>query len=300
MYGIIDFCTMKIIITGSLGNISKPLAETLLAKGHSVVVISTDQKKQTAIEALGAHAAIGSVTDVGFLTVTFTGADAVYAIVPPNFAAPDPIAYYEQIGYSYREAIRASGIKRVVVLSSWGAHLAEGTGIIVGSHRVEEIFKKLEGVAITFLRPCSFYNNLYHYVDIIKNTGFIATNYGGEDKVVWVSPKDIAEAVSEELLCASGRLVRYVASDERSCNEVASILGAVIGKPDLKWLAFNDEQVKATMEQHGVPSLMAGLLTELNTAIRTGLIRQDYDLHQPELGKVKVEDFALEFALAFN
>nr|WP_067058924.1 NAD(P)H-binding protein [Mucilaginibacter sp. L294] len=291
---------MKIIITGSLGNISKPLAKTLLAKGHTVAVISTDQNKQTAIEALGAQAAIGSVTDVGFLTATFTGADAVYTIVPPNFAAPDPIAYYEQIGHNYREAIHASGIKRVVLLSSWGAHLAEGTGIIVGSHRVEEIFKKIEGVAITFLRPCSFYNNLYHYVDTIKNTGFIATNYGGEDKVVWVSPKDIAEAASEELLRVSGQVVRYVASDERSCNEVAGILGAAIGKPDLKWLASSDEQVNATMKQYGVPPLMAGLLTELNAAIRTGLMRQDYDLHQPAFGKVKVEDFALEFALAFN
>jgi len=32
---------MNIVLTGSLGNISKPLAQDLIAKGHSVTVISS-------------------------------------------------------------------------------------------------------------------------------------------------------------------------------------------------------------------------------------------------------------------
>jgi uncharacterized protein YbjT (DUF2867 family) len=300
MLAVIDLCVMKIIVTGSLGNISRPLAQILIEQGHNVVVITTDPTKEEAIKALGAVAAIGSVLDPGFLANVFIGADAVYTMVPPNYASPDPIGYYEKAGQSYIEAIRASGIKRVVQLSSWGAHQPAGTGIIVGSHRIEELFKGLTGVDIVFLRPASFYNNLYHYVDMIKNSGLIATNYGGQDRVVWVSPLDIAEAAAEELVRPSIQKIRYVASDERSCNEVATVLGAAIGKPDLQWQSISDEQVKATMEQHGVDQLMAGLLVELNAAIRTGLIREDYDLHRPVMGKVKVEDFAREFALAFK
>jgi hypothetical protein len=51
---------MKVVITGSLGNISKPLAHELVAQGHAVKVISSKPEKQTDIEALGATAAIGS------------------------------------------------------------------------------------------------------------------------------------------------------------------------------------------------------------------------------------------------
>ena len=76
---------MKIIVTGSLGNISQPLIATLMAQGHAVTVISSDSKKQTAIEALGGAAAIGSIADVDFLTNTFKGADAVYALIPLSF-----------------------------------------------------------------------------------------------------------------------------------------------------------------------------------------------------------------------
>ena len=62
---------MKITLTGSLGNISKPLADILIKNGHEVTIISSDSKKVSDIEALGAKAAIGSVLDVAFLTDAF-------------------------------------------------------------------------------------------------------------------------------------------------------------------------------------------------------------------------------------
>lgn len=293
---------MKIIITGSLGNISKPLAQELVAQGHNVVVISSSPEKQKDIEALGATAAIGALENTGFLTTVLNGADAVYTMIPPNFTVPDPIAYYELIGNSFAKAIQQSGIQRVVQLSSWGAHLARGTGFIVGSHRVEMILDELKDVSVTYLRPCSFYNNLYHYVDMIKNAGFIGTNFGGDDKVVMVSVKDIAAAAAEELTSQTqGKTIRYVASDERTCHEIAAVLGAAIGKPDLQWITFTDEAVQQTMEQNGMPSAAASKLVELNASIHNGMLREDYDLHPPaSMGTVKLEDFAQEFAAAFK
>jgi len=109
---------MKLIVTGSLGNISKPLTKELIQKGHDVVVISNNPKTAKEIEALGAKAAIGTLEDVAFLTTTFIGADAVYAMVPPDFSAPDLIARYQNLGNGYAQAIQQSGVKKVVQLSS--------------------------------------------------------------------------------------------------------------------------------------------------------------------------------------
>jgi uncharacterized protein YbjT (DUF2867 family) len=266
-----------------------------------VTVISSSKDRQEDIESLGAKAAIGSLEDAGFLASIFAGADALFAMVPPDYAAPDPIGHYITIGNSYAQAIVHTEIKRVVQLSSWGAHLSKGTGVIVGSHEVEKIFNAIDGVSVTFLRPASFYNNLYHYTDMMKQAGFIATNYGEDDRVVMVSPKDIAAAAAQELITIKeGKDIRYVASDERSCNEIAVILGAAIGKSDLKWLRFTDEQTQQAMQKNGIPENVAALITELNAAIRTGIIREDYDLHQPVFGNVKLEEFAKEFAGAFR
>ena len=125
---------MKIIVTGSLGHISEPLTKQLVGEGHAVTVISSTPERQAAIGELGATAAVGSVEDAEFLAATFAGAEALYAMVPPNMAAPDVLAYYQRVGRSYARAIEQAGVPRVVHLSSWGADLDRGTGFILGSH----------------------------------------------------------------------------------------------------------------------------------------------------------------------
>lgn len=297
---------MKIVITGSLGHIGKPLAEELVQKGHSVVVISSDPNKQKDIEALGASAAIGSLEDADFLTRTFTGADAVYSMVPPNnYFNPDLdlIAYYETLGKNYANAMLASGVKRLVNLSSIGAHLNKGNGILLGAHNVEQILNALPAdVIITHMRPTSFYYNLYSYTDLIKQHGIIAANYGGEDIVPWVSPKDIAAAIAEELTNpATARHIRYVASEEVSCSDTAKMLGEAIGKPDLTWITTSDDEALSNLVTIGMNRKIAAGLIEMYAGLHSGLLAEDYYRKKPAvLGKVKLADFAKEFAEAYN
>ena len=296
---------MRVVVTGSLGHISRPLTQALVKKAQVVTVISSKPEKQKDIEALGARAAIGSLEDGDFLASTFTGADAVYCMVPPNYHADgaiDPRAFYNTVGHQYAKAIRQAGVRRVIHLSSIGAHLEKGAGIVQGSYDVENIFKALPSeVSITFLRPASFYYNLYAFIPAIKNAGVIASNYGESDKMAWVSPLDIADSVVEEVETPfTGRKVRYVASEERTCNEVAGILGAAIGKPDLKWVIISDEQLLSRLRGAGVPPMVAGGLVEMNASIHKGVFQEDYFRNRPALGKVKLADFAKDFAKLYN
>jgi uncharacterized protein YbjT (DUF2867 family) len=296
---------MKVIVTGSLGNISKPLTKELVAKGHAVTVISSKPEKQTDIEALGANAVIGSLEDVNLLVSTFTDADAVYTMVPPNNYFDlnlDLLAYYRRLGNNYATAIEQSGVKRVVNLSSIGAHLEQGSGILLGAHDVEQILNELSSdIAITHLRPTSFYYNLLGYVDMIKAEGFIAANYGADAKIPWVSPIDIAAAIAEEIaIQLVGRKVRYVASEELTGNETARILGAAIGKPDLQWIIISNTQMLDDLESAGMNPQIAAGLVEMYASLHSGLLAEDYYRNKPTvMGKVKLADFAKEFAAAF-
>jgi uncharacterized protein YbjT (DUF2867 family) len=292
---------MKIIITGSLGNISKPLAINLINAGHNVTVISSSADKATEIEALGGTPAIGSVSDVTFLTKTFTGADALYAMIPNDLSSGNFRKHIGGVGLKYAEAIKASGIKKVVLLSSLGAHIDGGTGPISGIHDVEQAFNKLDGVDIRILRPTFFYYNFFHNIELIKHAGIIGANYPGNTPHVMVHPNDIAEVAAYELQQPfTGKTVRYIASDERTLDEVASVLGKVIGKPDLKWVEFTDEQLLQGMLQAGLPHEFARSYTEMGTAVREGILWDDYLQHKPEFSKTKLEDFAGEFAAAYN
>ena len=298
---------MKIIVTGSLGHIGKPLTEELVLKGHTVTVISSNPERRSAIEALGAKAAIGTMEDADFLSATFTGADAVYVMetmggnsyFDPNL---DIIAAINKIGNSYKRAIEQSGVKRVVHLSSIGAHTDKGNGLLAFHYNVENILKSLPtDVAITFMRPVGFYYNLLGFINNIKTQGVIATNYGGDSKKPWVSPLDIAAAIAEELVTPfEGRKVRYVASDEISCNELASLLGAAIGQPDLKWVVISDEQMLQGMLAAGMNPKIAAGMVEMNSSTNTGDLYEDYYRNRPTLGKVKLKEFAKEFAAVYN
>ena len=295
---------MNIILTGSLGHIGKPLAQELVEKGHAVTIISSNPEKQKDIEALGATAAIGSIEDADFLTATFTDADLVYTmIVGGSFTDPafDLVAHSRKLADNYTQAIKQSGVKRVIHLSSIGAHLAKDSGLILGHHAAEVILNKLNDVSITFMRPVGFYYNMYGFVPIIKNQGFIAANYGADDLLVWVSPIDIAAAIVDEIENPPvDRKVRYVASDELTGNETASILGAAIGKPDLTWILISDEERQRGLEAAGLSPTIAVGMVEMFAAQHSGLLMEDYYRNKPPLGNVKLADFAKEFAMVFN
>ena len=294
---------MKYVITGSLGNISKPLAEKLIAAGHTVTVISSKAEKAEQIEALGAKAAIGSVDDIGFLSRIFKGAEAIYTMVPPNFGSGNWKQYIAGIGDNYAVAIKSSGVKNVVNLSSMGAHMQEGCGPVSGLFFVEKALNELEGVNVKHLRPGFFYPNFMANIQMIKHMGIIGGNYGEGTKLVISHTGDIAEAAAEELLNLSfkGKSVRYVISDEKTTNEVAAILGAAIGKPDLPWVNFKDEDTLGGMLQAGLPEDTAKNYTEMGAAMRSGEMAADYTKNRPAVfGKTKLKDFAPAFAAAYS
>ena len=295
---------MKYVITGSLGNISKPLTQTLVAAGHDVTVISSQDNKKSEIEALGAKAAIGSIQDAAFLTKTFTGSDGIYTMVPPTFAAADWKAYIGDTGKIYAQAIKASGVKNVVNLSSIGAHMAEGCGPVSGIHREEKALNELSDVNIKHLRPGNFYTNLFSNIGMIKHAGIIGGNYGANTSIVFAHPRDIAEVAAEELqgLSFKGHSIRYVVSDERTTNDVAKVLGTAIGKPELPWIDFKDEDSLGGMIGAGLPEEVAKNYVEMGKAVREGKMFEDYYAHKSsvKISKTKLEDFAKEFAAAYN
>lgn len=297
---------MRIVLTGSLGHISKPLATELIQNGHQVTVLSSNPERRAEIETLGATAAIGTFEDADFLTEIFTGADAVYTMVSAkSYSDPDfdLLAYYALVGRNYMEAIQRSGVKRVVNLSTIGAHLAKGNGILSGAHQVELILNALpDDVSITHMRPVSFYYNLYDYSPMIRSTGKIAVNYGADRIIPWVSPLDIASAVADEIQTPfAGRKVRYVASEELTGYESAQILGQAIGMPDLQWVLIPSEESLSHLLEAGInPRIAAGLI-EMYDALYSGLLAEDYIKNrQAMMGKVKLTDFAREFAGVFN
>lgn len=297
---------LTIVLTGSLGNISKPLTEILLDQGHMVTVISSNPERSEEISALGAKPAIGTLQDTNFLASSFRGADVVYTMAPPaNYFDQklDLLQYYKELGNSFAEAVSKSDVKRVINLSSIGAHLEKGNGILEGTYHVEQSLNRLsEDVAITHIRPVEIYYNLFQFIDLIKIQGIMAGNLAEDDLNAWVSLEDIANSVVEEVNTPSkGQNVRYVTSDEVTYKELATTLGSAIGIPNLKWVQITDGQLQESLVNVGMQPKIAEKMTEMYAAIHSGLLYEDYNQNKPlTFGKVKLKDFAEDFATAYK
>ncbi len=295
---------MKIVITGSLGSVGKPLTTILVSQGQDVTVISSNTDKEKEIINIGATPAIGSLLDLDFVTKTFSNADVVHCMIPPAYnldTSINPMEFYKSIGINFREAIKKAGVKRITHLSAHGAHLNYGTGLILGSYYVEQILNELKGVHITHVRPTYFYYNLLGSMAAIKSTGKIYANYG-DSIIPMVAPQDVAKAIAEEIFSpgSTTNSVRYIGSDERTGDQVAQVLGAAIGNPALEWVMVSDEQMHILLIENGVPDHVAKELVELWHSLRVGRLTEDYFKHKPKLGDVNLEDYAREFAEAYR
>lgn len=296
---------MQYVITGSLGHISKPVVQKLIAAGHQVTVISSNADRTADIEALGAKAATGNVDDQAFVTATFKGADALYLMIPPTFAVTDWQAYLHKVADIYVQAVSANGITKVVVLSSVGAHMRQGAGPVDGLAYLETKLNGLADVDAVYLRPSYFYYNLMQQINMIKHVGIVSSAQPANHKLILTDTSDIADVAAEKLLNLNftGKSVQYIASDDTNTwQDVVNALTAAVGKHGVPYVESTDEQSRAGMLLAGVPATNAEGYVAMGKALRSGEMEADYWKHKADayIGKVKLADFAKQFAEAYN
>ncbi|MBC8112556.1 MAG: NmrA family NAD(P)-binding protein [Verrucomicrobia bacterium] len=292
------------VITGATGNTGKRIAEHLLQAGKAVTVVSRNATHVASLVELGAKPAIGNLEDTDFLTATFAGAEAVYALIPPNYTTNDFTGYQISVGNALASAIEKSGVKNVVVLSSVGANLSEKSGVILGMYSFEQKLKQMAGLNTLALRPGFFMQNFYGNIGIIKNMGI---NGGfpidGDIRFGMIHVNDIADYAIKRLLALDFKGFSYQnLSGERelTLKEATTILGTAIGKPDLQWVTFSYEQAKGGMMQAGLTESLADKYVEFGERMNDGTMTAEHKLTADSKTATSIETFAQEFAGAFQ
>lgn len=292
------------VLMGANGNITSKAARLLLAQGQPVRVIGRRPENLRPLQDAGAQIAVGDAADAGFLAQAFAGAAAVYAMIPPNYASPDPRADQTRIGEAIARAIAAAGVTRVVNLSSGGAHLPAGTGPIAGLHEQEQRLNRLSGVDLLHLRPGYFFENHLHAAGLIQALGLYPAMERGDAPIPMIATRDIAAVVARELQKtgdgAGQRVLHLCATPFYTMQDAARILGAAIGKPGLQYVQADPAQVKAGMVQHGFSARTADLFEEMAAALSGGAIAAAFTEGPTERTPTTLEDFAPVFAAHYR
>lgn len=264
------------VVTGATGNTGRVIANRLLDAGKKVRVIGRNADRLKAFTARGAEPFVADVTDQAALSKAFTGAEAVYAMIPPDIANPDPRAYQQRVSDALAGAIKAAGVKHVVALSSIGADKASGTGPVVGLHEFENKLNQIAGLNVVFLRAGYFMENTLGQAGAVKMMGKTATPLRGDLKLPVIATEDIG-AVAADLLVKldfTGKSTRELLGQrDLSYKDMTGIIAKAVDKPDLEYLQLPNAQMKPIFVQLGMSDKMADGLLEMCDGLNSGHMR---------------------------
>jgi uncharacterized protein YbjT (DUF2867 family) len=297
-----------IAITGATGNTGSAAAEALLAAGEKVRVIGRSADKLKRFTEQGAEAFVGDVLDTAAMTRAFSGASAVYAMIPPDFTQEDFLGYQLLVSDSLAAAIEAARVEYVVSLSSVGAQLPEGAGPISGLHHFEQRLNRNPGqdalhlrpaysFNVLHLRPAYFFENFLMQIPVIGMLGAMAGILRADLPMAMIATRDIGARAAQELRARNftGQGTRELLGPrEYTLDEAAAILGRAIGRPDLRYVQAPPEQVIAAMRQMGLSADGARLIAEMYLAFNEGKVRAEEQRSAENTTPTTLEAWAAE------
>jgi uncharacterized protein YbjT (DUF2867 family) len=263
------------VVLGATGHTGSVISNSLLLKGEKVRVVGRDAARLQRFVRKGAEAFTANVSDPAALTKAFAGARAAYLMLPPSMTSQDYRADQERESDAIAKAVKESGLQYAVQLSSYGAHVSEGTGPIAGLHSSEQKLNAISGLNVLHLRAAYFMENNLAAIGMIHGMGMIGHALVPDLKLPMIATRDIGDYAARRILNLdfSGKQTRELLGErDLSMNEVTAVIARGIGKPDLRYVQFPYEQVQQVLTQMGIPPKSAALFIEMYKAINAGVV----------------------------
>jgi uncharacterized protein YbjT (DUF2867 family) len=264
------------VVTGATGNTGRIVANRLLDQGKKVRVIGRSKERLQSLVDRGAEAFVVDLSDQAALTKAFTGAEGVYAMIPPNATSQDFRSEQRRVAKAIAGALESARVKHAIALSSIGADKEAGTGPVAGLHEFEEILNRVAGLNVLHLRAGYFMENTLGQAAAIHAMGYTVGPLSGDLKLPLIATRDIGSAAAELLaaLDFSGKQTRELLGQrDLSMDEATAIIRKTIEKPDLKYVQRPGEQMQPIFIQMGMSPNVASLILEMAGALNSGHMR---------------------------
>jgi uncharacterized protein YbjT (DUF2867 family) len=292
-----------ITVMGATGNVGRRISEQLLEAGERIRALGRSAEKLVGLGSQGGDVLTGDAGDAAFLTKAFQGSDSVYTLLPPDAQSPDYRKQQDEEGEAIIQAIRDSGVRHVVFLSSIGADQPAGTGPIAGLHAQEARLRALPRVNVLILRPGYFFENFFATMGLIKHQGINGGAVAPDIRFPMIATRDIADVAAQALRRRdwTGVIVReLLGARDLTFAEATRILGARIGKPDLQYVQFPYADFTSSLIQMGISQNVAGLYAEMARAINEGKVKSLEGRRPENTTRTAFEEFAESLARAYQ
>ena len=190
-----------IVVTAPTSNIGHQVLANILDTGEPIRVIARDPSRLPARTRECVEVVQGSHSDFDVVSRAFTGADAVFWLVPPSPVAQSLEAAYLDFTRPACEAIKSQGVRRVVGISALGrgTPVAGKAGLVTASLAMDDLIAST-GASYRALTMPSFMDNILRQVEPIKSRGVFFSPISGDRKLPTSATHDIAAVAARLLL----------------------------------------------------------------------------------------------------
>jgi len=260
------------LVAGVTGHTGRAAAEALLGNQQKLRVLVREAKQGEPWKARGAEVAVGSLGDAASLTQALTGAQGAYLLLPPRYDIEDLLAAHRAMVEAMSQAVRKSGLPHLVLLSSVGAELADGTGPVRSLHHAEVTLAKAAKNA-TYLRPGYFFENFAPVLPATQG-GVLPTFLTPGKTIPMAASADVGRIAAECLLepATGTRVVEIGHSPDHTPEDIAAALTEILGRTITIQPAPLDGVVPAFTGM-GMPRATAELFREMLSGLNTGRMR---------------------------
>jgi NAD(P)H dehydrogenase (quinone) len=219
------------VVTGITGQVGGVVARTLLAAGRSVRAVVRSADKGAAWAKQGCDVAIADMAQANALAAAFSGAQAVFVLLPPFFAPAPGFPEAKSIIKALKIALDTARPGKVVALSTIGAQVTR-TSLLTQLGMMEQALGDLP-IPITFLRAAWFMENAAWDVEPAAKDGIISSFLQPLDRAVpMVATADIGRVAADLLQQDwTGRRVVELEGPRRvTPNDIAATFTVLLGR----------------------------------------------------------------------
>ena len=210
--------------------------------------------------------------DTGALAAALDGATAAFVLNPVPPDAEDVWRDAARISDNIAAAIVRAGRPRIVALSSQGAHLREGTGVIAALHGFENALRGT-GAPLTCVRSTFFMESWLPFAAAALETGaFMAMRSPPDAQDNAVSARDVGAFIAQVLPGADTPEVINV-TGLGTCSEAdaATAVASVTGR-SVRVVEIPAAQRASVLEDAGLGTSYAAALADMYAALDAGRV----------------------------
>jgi uncharacterized protein YbjT (DUF2867 family) len=283
-----------IAVMGASGDVGGKVTDLLLQEGQDVRVFGRATEGLEPFGRLGAEVVVGDAINLGDLQMLFKGAESTLVVLSGDVTDPRYVSNRSQMSKAITQALREQQVGHVVLASSIGANRDRGVGMVAGLHELEDLLFGLENANVLALRAAWHMENLLASLPMIQQQKINGSAVKADHRFPMIATVDIADRAAKHLIRRdfTGHTVETILGPEdRSMSEATRALGAALGNPDLPYVEFPPEGVKAALQGIGMSEEVASQIVELQIAINENRMMDEVQRTEESTTPTRLEDF---------